>query len=100
MALIGYGRVSKQEQNVELQLDKLREKGCSKLFTDKISVAKFEREELKAALAYFCQGDTLVVWILDLMDRSVRHLIDTILELQTRTFGFLSLIGYTLITRN
>src|SRR5438067_3669113 len=91
MALIGYGRVSKQEQNIELQLDKLREKGCSKLFTDKISGAKFEREQLQAALAYLRQGDTLVVWKLDRLGRSLRHLIDTVMELQKRGIGFISL---------
>ena len=91
MALIGYGRVSKQEQHLELQLDKLREKGCSKLFTDKISGAKFEREQLNAALAYLRQGDTLVVWKLDRLGRSLRHLIDTVMELQKRGIGFISL---------
>ena len=91
MALIGYGRVSKQEQHLELQLDKLREKGCSKIFTDKISGAKFEREQLNAALAYLRQGDTLVVWKLDRLGRSLRHLIDTVMELQKRGIGFISL---------
>ena len=91
MALIGYGRVSKQEQHLELQLDKLREKGCSKIFTDKISGAKFEREQLEAALAYLRQGDTLVVWKLDRLGRSLRHLIDTVMELQKRGIGFISL---------
>src|SRR6266700_475646 len=91
MALIGYGRVSKQEQHLELQLDKLREKGCSKLFTDKISGAKVEREQLNAALAYLRQGDTLVVWKLDRLGRSLRHLIDTVMELQKRGIGFISL---------
>src|SRR5258708_39972516 len=91
MALIGYGRVSKQEQHLELQLDKVREKGCSNIFTDKISGAKFEREQLNAALAYLRQGDTLVVWKLDRLGRSLRHLIDTVMELQKRGIGFISL---------
>ena len=53
MARIGYARVSTHEQNVELQRDTLREKGCTKVFTDKITGTTFERKELNAALAFF-----------------------------------------------
>lgn len=91
MALIGYGRVSKREQHLELQLDKLREKGCSKIFTDKISGAKFEREQLEAALAYLREGDTLVVWKLDRLGRSLPHLIKVVGDLKKRGIGFISL---------
>jgi DNA invertase Pin-like site-specific DNA recombinase len=91
MAFIGYGRVSTHEQILELQLNKLWEKGCMKIFTDKMSGAKFEREQLEAALAYLREGDTLVVWKLDRLGRSLRHLIDTVMKLQERGIGFISL---------
>src|SRR5260370_22507708 len=91
MALIGYGRVSKQEQHLEMQLDKLREKGCIKIFTDKIGGANFEREQLEAALKFLREGDTLVVWKLDRLGRSLKQLIDTVMDLQKRGIGFISL---------
>jgi DNA invertase Pin-like site-specific DNA recombinase len=91
MALIGYARVSRNEQHLELQLDRLREKGCPQIFTDKITGATFERKELEEALAYLREGDTLVVWKLDRLGRSLRHLIDTVTKLQERNIGFISL---------
>lgn len=91
MALIGYARVSKHEQNLELQVDKLREKGCAKIFTDKITGTKFERKELLAALAFLRDGDVLVVWKLDRLGRSLKHLIETVTKLQDRNIGFISL---------
>ncbi len=65
MALIGYARVSRTEQNLELQVDTLKEKGCTKIFTDKITGTNFERKELTAALAFLRNGDVLVVWKLE-----------------------------------
>lgn len=91
MALIGYARVSRHEQNLELQVDKLREKGCTKLFTDKITGTNFERKELTAALAFLRNGDVLVVWKLDRLGRSLKHLIETVNTLQDSTIGFISL---------
>jgi DNA invertase Pin-like site-specific DNA recombinase len=91
MAYIGYARVSKQEQNLALQRDKLKEQGCTRIFTDTISGAKFERKELEAALAFLREGDILVVWKLDRLGRSLRHLIDTITQLRDRNIGFISL---------
>ncbi len=91
MALIGYARVSRNEQNLELQLDKLREKGCTKIFTDKITGTNFERKELTAALAFLRNGDVLVVWKLDRLGRSLKHLIETVTKLQDRNVGFISL---------
>lgn len=91
MAHIGYARVSKHEQNLALQLDKLKEKGCTRIFTDTISGAKFERKELESALAFLREGDILVVWKLDRLGRSLRHLIDTITKLKDRNIGFISL---------
>ncbi len=91
MALIGYARVSRHEQNLELQLDRLREKGCTKIFTDKITGTNFERKELTAALAFLRNGDVLVVWKLDRLGRSLKHLIETVTKLQDRNVGFISL---------
>jgi len=91
MAFIGYARVSRTEQNLELQLDKLKEKGCKKIFTDKITGTKFERKELLSALAFLRDGDVLVVWKLDRLGRSLKHLIETVTKLQERNIGFISL---------
>ena len=93
MAYIGYARVSRHEQNLELQLDKLREKGCAKIFTDKITGTNFERKELTAALAFLRSGDVLVVWKLDRLGRSLKHLIETVSKLQDRNVDFISLRG-------
>ena len=60
--LVGYARVSTQEQDLTLQLDALRAAGCSKVFEEKASGAQRERPALQAALEYMREGDTLVVW--------------------------------------
>jgi DNA invertase Pin-like site-specific DNA recombinase len=91
LVLIGYARVSTQEQNTALQRDALCAAGCEKLFEEKASGAQRERPQLKAALDYMRPGDTLVVWKLDRLARSLRQLIDTVEELHTRGIGFRSL---------
>jgi DNA invertase Pin-like site-specific DNA recombinase len=91
--LIGYARVSTQEQNLELQVNALQAAGCKKIFTEKASGAQRDRPELKAALEYMRanEDDTLVVWKLDRLARSLRQLIDTIEELEKKGIGFKSL---------
>lgn len=89
--LIGYARVSTQDQNLDLQVDALEKAGCRKQFTDVVSGAQVERSGLKEALAYCRDGDTLVVWKLDRLGRSLQHLIETVQELQSRGIGFKSL---------
>src|SRR5438876_1257855 len=89
--LIGYARVSTQDQTVNPQTDKLEEIGCAKIFTDIISGASTERKGLDEALAYVREGDTLVVWKLDRLGRSLKHLIETITNLNNRKIGFKSL---------
>ena len=89
--LIGYARVSTHEQTLALQLDALEKAGCEKIFTDTVSGTKAERKGLSEALSHLREGDTLVVWRLDRLGRSLRHLIDTITELNTRGVGFKSL---------
>ena len=89
--LIGYARVSTQEQTLHLQQDALEKLGCSKIFTDTASGAKAERPGLTDALAYVRAGDTLVVWRLDRLGRSLKHLIETITDLNNRHIGFRSI---------
>ncbi len=91
MALIGYARVSKDEQNLDLQLDALRAKGCVRIFTDKLTGTKFEqRKKLQAALEYLNEGDTLVVWKLDRLGRSLKQLIHTLEILRERNIKLVS----------
>jgi len=90
-ALVGYARVSTQDQKPELQLDALRAAGCSKLFVEKASGAKEDRLQLQAALDYLRAGDALVVWKLDRLARSMKQLIETVDQLKAREIGFRSL---------
>jgi DNA invertase Pin-like site-specific DNA recombinase len=91
--LIGYARVSKNEQNLNLQRDALVKAGVSarNIFTDKITGTKQERPGLAQALSHLREGDSLVVWRLDRLGRSLTHLIETITDLNTRKIGFKSL---------
>ena len=89
--LIGYARVSTQDQTLNLQKDALEKIGCSKIFTDTISGATTERKGLDEAIAYVREGDTLVVWKLDRLGRSLKHLIETITALNNRKIGFKSI---------
>lgn len=92
MAFIGYARVSKDEQNLDLQLDALKAKGCVRIFTDKLTGTKFaERKELQRALEYLNPGDTLVVWKLDRLGRSMVDLVNTIMALNQQNKSFVSL---------
>jgi DNA invertase Pin-like site-specific DNA recombinase len=88
---LGYARVSTEDQKPALQLDALRQAGCEKLFTEKASGAQRERPQLQAALDYLRQGDTLVVWKLDRLARSLKQLIETVEALEQRGIGFWSL---------
>src|ERR671919_475121 len=89
--LIGYARVSTHEQTLNLQQDALTTAGCTKIFTDTASGAKTERKGLEEALIYVRRGDTLVVWRLDRLGRSLPHLITTMTDLEERGIGFKSL---------
>jgi len=90
---VGYARVSSIEQNLGLQLDALRRDGISGglIFTDKSSGALANRPGLDACLGEVREGDVLVVWRLDRLGRSVRHLVTLIDELSSRGVGFRSL---------
>ena len=89
--LIGYARVSTNDQNPELQLDALKQAGCEKIFMEKASGAQRDRPELHAALNYMRSGDTLVVWKLDRLARSLRQLVETVEDLEVQQIGFKSL---------
>jgi len=89
--LIGYARVSTVDQNLALQRDALTEAGCDKIFTEQLSGAVTDRPELASALSYARSGDTIVVWKLDRLARSIKQLIDTVEDLRVRGIGFRSL---------
>jgi DNA invertase Pin-like site-specific DNA recombinase len=88
---IGYARVSTQDQTLNLQKDALEKIGCTKIFTDTASGAKAERKGLEEALEFLREGDILVVWRLDRLGRSLKHLIETITKLNNRKTGFKSI---------
>ena len=89
--IVGYARVSTDDQTLALQLDALQEAGCEKVFRDTISGTKTERPGLSKALEHARNGDMLVVWRLDRLGRSLSHLIDLIQTLEGRGVGFKSL---------
>ncbi len=88
---IGYARVSTADQHLRMQEDALKSSGCEEIFTDVVSGAKSQRPGLDKALAYAREGDTLVVWKLDRLGRSIQHLIELITSLNEKKIGFTSL---------
>jgi len=89
--LVGYARVSTQDQNPLLQLDALKQAGCDKVFTEKATGAQRDRPQLQAALDYMRDGDTLVIWKLDRLARSLKQLIETVEAISGRGIGLRSL---------
>jgi DNA invertase Pin-like site-specific DNA recombinase len=89
--LIGYARISTQDQNLELQREALIHAGCKKVFEDKISGTRSERPGLTKTLEMLREGDTLVVWKLDRLGRSVKQLVDLVTELNQQGIQFKSL---------
>ena len=89
--LIGYARVSTQDQNLALQTEALTKAGCKKVFDDKVSGRRAERPGLIKALEMLREGDTLVVWKLDRLGRSVKHLVELVGELHQQGVHFKSL---------
>lgn len=88
---VAYARISTLDQSLELQLDALKKYGCEKVFTDKASGSKDDREGLREALDFVRKGDELVVWRLDRLGRSIKHLIQTVNELNDQGVNFTSL---------
>jgi DNA invertase Pin-like site-specific DNA recombinase len=89
--LMGYARVSTGDQDLNMQMDELKAAGCTQVFTDKASGAKGERPGLEKCLSELQPGDTLVVWRLDRLGRSMQHLVSVITNLKERNVGFKSL---------
>ena len=89
--LIGYARVSTEDQNLDLQRKALTKAGCKKLFDDKASGTRAARPGLDSAMATLREGDTLVVWKLDRLGRSVKNLVDLVGELHRQGVQFKSL---------
>ena len=89
--LIGYARVSTDDQNLALQLDALKQAGCRRVFHDVGSGSLSHRPEFDACFQFLTAGDTLVVWRLDRLGRGLKHLIDAIEDLHDREIGFRSL---------
>ena len=89
--LIGYARVSTQDQNLDLQIEALTRAGCERIFDDKISGSRAERPGLAKALEMLREGDTLVVWKLDRLGRSVKNLVDLVGGLHKQGVQFKSL---------
>ncbi len=87
---IGYARVSTRDQNLDLQTSALLAAGCTKIYEDTISGAKRERPGLDRALEHLRAGDTLVVWKLDRLGRSVKDLVEMVGELEKRGVHFQS----------
>jgi DNA invertase Pin-like site-specific DNA recombinase len=88
---IGYARVSKEEQHLALQLDALNKRGVIRIFTDKQTGVRFDRQAFLQALDYLNEGDTLVVWKLDRLGRSLKQLIETVEHLHKCQVNLVSL---------
>lgn len=88
---IGYARISTPEQNINLQIDALKKAGCAEIFTDKASGAKEDRPGLRDVFRHLREGDTIVVWKLDRLGRSIKHLIELMKDIENRNATFISL---------
>jgi len=89
--LIGYARVSSHEQNLDLQLEALNKASCTRIFTDRISGARQNRPGLAETLSHLREGDTLVIWKLDRLGRTIRGLLDLVETLQEEGVNFRSI---------
>ncbi|WP_319517583.1 recombinase family protein [uncultured Martelella sp.] len=91
MTNVGYARVSTNDQNIAMQIEALQKAGCHRIFRDVASGAKAERSGLIEAQAFMREGDTLTVWKLDRLGRSMKHLIETVGQLEANGIGFRSI---------
>lgn len=88
---IGYARVSTSDQNLDLQIDELKKAGCEEIYQEKISGAGVERKSLQEAFKILRAGDSLIVWKLDRLGRSLKELIELTNQLQEKGVNFVSL---------
>ena len=88
--IYGYARVSTLEQNLDLQIDALKKAGCKKILQEKVSSVK-ERPQLEKLFSILNEGDTLIIWKLDRLGRSLKHLIQMVDALQEQNVKFISL---------
>jgi DNA invertase Pin-like site-specific DNA recombinase len=89
--MIGYARVSRADQDPQLQIDALQRAGCAKIFVDHMSGSQMERPQLSAALEYLRQGDTLVLWKMDRAGRNTRGVLELVEDLTRRGIGLRSI---------
>jgi len=89
--IVGYARVSTQDQSLDLQNDALRTAGCEEIFSEKITGKQRERPELQNCLRMLRKSDVLVVWKLDRLARSLKDLVELITELEAKQVGFRSI---------
>lgn len=89
--ILGYARVSTQEQSIDLQLDALHKAGCDEVYQEKYTGKSRNRPELEFCLRTLREGDVLVVWKLDRLARSLKDLVDIINELEDKKVGFRSI---------
>jgi DNA invertase Pin-like site-specific DNA recombinase len=87
----GYARVSTKEQHLDLQLDALKQAGCETIFSETASGAKAERKELERLLSQVRKGDVIVIWKLDRLGRSLKHLVEVVTTLMEKGVGLKSL---------
>lgn len=88
---IGYARVSTKDQHLELQIDALKSAGCERIYQDVASGAKSARPELDKLLAQLRPGDVVIIWKLDRLGRSLKHLVELVADLSNRNVGLQSL---------
>jgi DNA invertase Pin-like site-specific DNA recombinase len=91
LMLIGYARVSTDEQSLDLQIDALKAAGCKRIFTDKVSTTKADHPGLADAVSHLRHADVLVIWKLDRLGRTVKGLVDFVADLHGRKIQFRSL---------
>ena len=89
--LVGYARISTGDQHLELQIDALKEAGCERIFQDRVSGSVKNRQNLELALGFVRSGDTLVVWRLDRLSRSLQEPIETVMLIESRGIQLKSL---------
>jgi DNA invertase Pin-like site-specific DNA recombinase len=89
--MIGYARVSRTDQDPQLQIDALKGAGCTKIFIDRMSGSQMDRPQLGAALEYLRPGDTLALWKLDRLGRNTRGVLELVEDLARRGIGLKSI---------